>query len=106
MNKWQIICPVVLLLGALLWAGHAHFQSQETVMLSAIERHLGVVLGELEAHQDAGRFPAPAVASALLNDADIQKRVYVTSLFGAKDLRYTITASGGQRCRNPVCSHS
>src|SRR6266404_4758140 len=54
MNKWQIICPVALLLIVALWMGHAHFQTEEKIMRAAIDRHLGLVLAGLEAHQDAG----------------------------------------------------
>ena len=57
-------------------------------MRSAIDRHLGLVLAELEAHQVGGRFPTVAAATTDLNDADVEKNVHVTSLFGSKDLWY------------------
>src|SRR5947209_9638028 len=88
MNKWQIICPLALLLVVMVWMGHAHFQIEEKIMGTAIERHLGLVLTELEAHQDGGRFPTVAAATAILNNADVEKKVHLTSLFGTRDLWY------------------
>src|SRR5467141_32287 len=88
MNKWQIICPGVLLLVVGLWAGLEHGRSQQRGMRAAVERHLESVLAELEKHQNNGRFPTVDVARTVLNDEAIEKRVHVTSLFATRDLLY------------------
>jgi hypothetical protein len=89
MNKWQLICPVVALLVVGVLAASQFGRGQAREMRSAIERHLGSVLSELERRQEDGRFPSAQVAQSALRDEAVAKRVHITSLFGTDDLYYS-----------------
>ena len=88
MNKWQIICPVILMLIVGLWCVHNKAAADDKALRAAIERQLSLVLAELEKNQVAGCLPAIDAARTILNDEAAAKRVNVTSLFGTKDLFY------------------
>jgi len=88
MNKWQIICPLLLLFAVALWGGHRHLQNQEMELNAAVEHQLSSTLAELEKHQDRGRFPTVEAAREILGGQGVEKRVHTTSLFGDQDLLY------------------
>lgn len=91
MNKWQVICPLVLLLAIGLWGVHEHSQNHVKGYRNAIERHLQSILAELENHQDRGRFPTVEAARTILDSEEGKKALHSTSLFTIRDLLYNPT---------------
>jgi hypothetical protein len=105
MNKWQIICPLILMLIIAAWAYHTHTEGHVKALNTAIKRHLELVLEELEAHQSGGQFPPVEIASRILNDPDITRRVHVTSLFETRDLWYNPSRPSVRSDADIVCAH-
>ena len=87
-SKWQVICPLALLLVVGLWGVHKHSQNHVRGFGTAIERHLRAILAELENHQDRGRFPTVEAARTILDSEEGKKALHSTSLFAIQDLLY------------------
>jgi hypothetical protein len=76
MNKWQIICPVSLMVIVGVCFGIVFSRNQANGFTQVVESCLESVLKELKGHPDGGRFPSLDSARSILNDEVVKDVFY------------------------------